>query len=122
MWRRSLHENGQKAKSLSRNWPRDDMLTPWHNVDGTLFATAASRHRGTRYHLLAERLPGDGWDWTAWRAGDSPGNAQHGCAPTAEAAMAAARGAVRYWDDSAHPASQTFSRSISGIVASNSAT
>ena len=24
---------------------------------------------GTRYHLLAERLPGDGWDWTIWRAG-----------------------------------------------------
>ena len=23
---------------------------------------------GTRYHLLAERLPGDGWDWTIWRA------------------------------------------------------
>jgi hypothetical protein len=26
-----------------------DMFKPWHNVDDTLFATVASRHRGTHY-------------------------------------------------------------------------
>jgi hypothetical protein len=79
------------------------MLTLWHNVDDTVFATVASRHGGRRYHLLAERLPGDGWDWIAWRAGDSPDAAQHGCAPSAKTAMAAAGGVVRHWDDSTHP-------------------
>lgn len=73
------------------------MLIPW-NTDDTLFANVASRNRGTRYHLLAERLPGDGWDWTAWRAGDSPDSALHGYALSAKSAMAAARGAVRYWE------------------------
>jgi hypothetical protein len=79
------------------------MLTPWNNRDETLFATVASRHRGTRYHLLAERLPKDGWDWTAWRAGDSPDTAQHGYASSAKTALAAAGCAIRSWDDSAHP-------------------
>jgi hypothetical protein len=78
------------------------MLTPC-NVDDTLFATIASRHSGVRYHLLAERLPGDGWDWIAWRAGDSPDTAQHGCASSAKIAMETAGSVVRYWDDSAHP-------------------
>jgi hypothetical protein len=103
MWHRSLHENGPKGQTVLKTLAEGDMLTPWYNVDGTLFATVASRRGGGRYHLLAERLPGDGWDWTAWRTGASPGDARHGCAPSAEAAMAAAGGAVRYWDDSAYP-------------------
>jgi hypothetical protein len=62
------------------------MLTPCNSRDDTLFATVASRHGRMRYHLLAERLPQGGWDWTTWRAGDSPNTAQHGCAPTARMA------------------------------------
>jgi hypothetical protein len=73
------------------------MLTPRNDRDDILFATV-SRLRGMRYHLLAERLPEGGWDWTTWRAGDNPNSAQHGRALTAKAAMAAAGGAVRYFD------------------------
>lgn len=79
----------------------DANATPWNKLDDSLFATVASRRRGTRYHLLAERLPGDGWDWTVWRAGDCPDCAQHGYAPSPKTAMAAAGGAVRHWDDDA---------------------
>jgi hypothetical protein len=78
------------------------MLTPCNSRDDTLFATVASRRGRMRYHLLAERLPEGGWDWTTWRAGDSPDTAQHGCAPTARMAMTAAGDAVRHWDDSSH--------------------
>jgi hypothetical protein len=107
------------AEITAREWPKGqtipktlvegNMLTPCNNRDDTLFATVSSRYGRMRYHLLAERLPGGGWDWTTWRAGDSPDTAQHGRAPSAEAAMAAAGGAVRRWDDSANLVPQALS-------------
>jgi hypothetical protein len=91
------------------------MITPWNDRDDTLFATVASRHRGTRYYLLAERLPRDGWDWTAWRAGDSSDAAQHGYALSAKTALAAAGYTIRCWDASARcPSGMEVSRLLTG--------
>ena len=63
------------------------------------FAAATAGRKGTRYHLIAERLPEehDGWDWTVW----SPETALHGHAHSAEATLRAAETAVWHWDETA---------------------
>jgi hypothetical protein len=66
----------------------------WHYREEALRATTLSDQIGTRYHLTVEMLPHREWEWLVWRTGDSGGAIRHGVAQTADAAMAAAEGAV----------------------------
>ena len=77
----------------------------WCEVDEASFAAVAAGRNGSRYHLTAERLPGDDgrWDWTVWRQGEAPETARHGNELSAEAALRAAEAAVWDWDDTVPP-------------------
>ena len=61
---------------------------------GEAFHADTDAADGTRYHLIVEKLPGGGWDWSGWRQNAGTRGTQSGTADTAQEAMRAAEQAL----------------------------
>ena len=62
------------------------MAVVWER-SGEAFYADVEAGDGNRYYLVAERLPGGGWDWSAWAQRNDWRGLHHGTARTAREAM-----------------------------------
>ena len=62
------------------------MAVIWER-SGEAFYADVETADGTCYYLIAERLPGGGWDWSAWSQRNGWRSEHHGAARTAQEAM-----------------------------------
>jgi hypothetical protein len=69
------------------------MAVVWER-SGEAFYADVDAADGSRYHLIVERLPGGGWDWSAWRQNDGARGVHNGVAGTAQEAMRASEQAA----------------------------
>ena len=69
------------------------LIVTWASHTPDLFSGTAKGAWGDRQHVVAEELPGGGWDWVAW-ASDGSGRCLSGRADTREDSMRAAEQAA----------------------------
>jgi hypothetical protein len=71
------------------------MMGNWTGDGDPLLSTTLSNQSGQCYHLTAERLAPNSWEWLAWRVADAPGQViRRGVTPSPGTAMLAAENAV----------------------------
>jgi hypothetical protein len=70
------------------------MAVVWE-LNGDTFYADSETADGTRCHLIVERLPAGGWDWSVWRRTDGNRIVRSGAAETAREAMQQAEEAIQ---------------------------
>jgi hypothetical protein len=71
------------------------MIGNWTSDGDPLLSTTLSNQSGQCYHLTAERLAPNSWEWLAWSVADEPGKEiRRGVTSSPGTAMVAAENAV----------------------------